>query len=58
MTCESCKKEGYADQVIHGVVGGIAGPIMDPSMFVSSEKPRYPNHLDAWIRPDNEMPLV
>ena len=28
------KREDYADQVVHGTVGGIAGPIMDPSLFV------------------------
>lgn len=26
-------KEGYANQVVHAVGAGIAGPIMDPSLF-------------------------
>ena len=39
---EKCmKKEGYADQVIHGVVGDIAGPRLDPSLYVY-EKGRRP----------------
>lgn len=41
---ESCilKKEGYADQVLHGAVGDIAGPRLDPSLYVY-EKGKRPN---------------
>lgn len=47
------KQEKYADQVVHGTVGGIAGPIMDPSLFETSEKPvkfGVP-YVKAWPRP-------
>lgn len=37
------KKERYADQVIHGVAGGIAGPVLDPSLF----EPQYPLKIKA-----------
>jgi len=39
-TCMMKKQEGYADQVMHGVVGGIAGPILDASLY--DYAPRYP----------------
>lgn len=35
------KREGYADQVMHGVAGGIAGPILDASLY-DYDAPRYP----------------
>ncbi len=35
------KQEGYADQVMHGVAGGIAGPILDPSLY-DYDAPQYP----------------
>lgn len=40
---ETCmlKKEGYADQVMHAVAGGIAGPILNPALY-SYDSPRYP----------------
>lgn len=49
-------QEKYADQVVHGTVGGIAGPIMDPSLFETSENPvltvkRGAPYLKAWPRP-------
>lgn len=37
------RKERYADQVIHGVAGGIAGPVLDPSLF----EPQYPLKIKA-----------
>lgn len=37
----SQKNEGYADQVMHGVAGGIAGPILDASLY-DYDAPRYP----------------
>jgi len=51
---ENCKlkKEGYADQVLHGTVGGIAGPILDPSLYVYEKGPRpYPTFLSS-LPPD------
>ena len=33
--------EGYADQVMHGIAGGIAGPILNDSLF-DYDAPRYP----------------
>lgn len=33
--------EKYAPQVMHGVVGGIAGPILDPALY-DYDAPRYP----------------
>ena len=37
------QRERYADQVIHGVAGGIAGPVLDPSLF----EPQYPLKIKA-----------
>jgi hypothetical protein len=34
-------QEGYADQVMHGIAGGIAGPILDASLY-DYDAPRYP----------------
>lgn len=52
---ENCllKKEGYADQVIHGVVGDIAGPRLDPSLYVYEKGRRpAPTYLSAVAPPD------
>lgn len=39
--CRFKKQEGYADQVMHGVVGGIAGPILNPDLY-DYDAPQYP----------------
>lgn len=49
-TCMMKKKESYADQVMHGVVGGIAGPILDSSLF-DYNAPRYPLPPSKSCRP-------
>jgi len=38
IVCGVRQKEGYADQVIHGVVGGIAGPILPADWFEPPDK--------------------
>lgn len=43
-----CGKEKYADQVIHGTVGGIAGPIIDDSFFVPSVPKNVPMLMKKW----------
>lgn len=40
-TCILKTSEGYADQVMHGIAGGIAGPILDASLY-DYDAPRYP----------------
>lgn len=40
-TCMMKKKETYADQVMHAVAGGIAGPILNPALY-DYDAPRYP----------------
>lgn len=49
--CSLKSKEKYADQVVHGQVGGIAGPIINPKYFVSEEQPEEPEPHELWARP-------
>lgn len=46
--CSHKKKEGYADQVVHGTVGGIAGPRMNPSLFVPPVNKNVPTLTKEW----------
>jgi hypothetical protein len=48
---DGCKRnEGYADQVMHGVAGGIAGPILPDSYFV----PPVPKNIPMLMKYPNE----
>lgn len=46
------KNESYAPQVMHGVVGGIAGPMMPDSMFV----PPVPKNIPMLMKIPRDEP--
>ncbi|HMP28165.1 MAG TPA: hypothetical protein PKD85_01110 [Saprospiraceae bacterium] len=47
---DGCRKspEGYANQVVHGTVGGIAGPRMSPSLFIPPVEENVPTLMKSW----------